>query len=117
MVADRALFCSIGGKFRDREGGNDMRILFGATIALSMMACANARPVSDSSGKSKPTLASNAGGPNAKGKYVCEYEEDTGSHLRQKVCRYVDSNNDARGQTQDQFRQWNSQQWAPSKGN
>jgi hypothetical protein len=94
-----------------------MRNLLAATLALSLLACANAKPVANSSAKSKPTLASNAGGPNAKGKYTCEYEEDTGSHLRQKVCRYVDSENDARGQTQDQFRQWNSQQWAPAKGN
>jgi hypothetical protein len=93
-----------------------MRIFFGAAIALSMMACANARPVSDSSVKSKPTLASNAGGPNAKGKYTCEYEEDTGSHLRQKVCRYVDSDNDARLQTQDMFRSWTSGQYAPNSG-
>jgi hypothetical protein len=83
-----------------------MRSFLGAAIALSLMACANARPVNDSSGRSKPTLASNAGGPDAKGKYICDYEEDTGSHLRQKVCRYRDSDNDHRLQTQDQFREW-----------
>jgi hypothetical protein len=81
-----------------------MRIFLGAALALSMMACANARP--DSSGRSTPTLASNAGGPNATGKYTCEYQEDTGSHLRQKVCRYVDSDSDMRGKTQDMFREW-----------
>jgi hypothetical protein len=78
-------------------------LLGATTLAFSLIACANARPVSD---KPKPTLASNAGGPNAKGKYTCEYEEDTGSHLRQKVCRYIDSDNDARGQTQDAVREW-----------
>jgi hypothetical protein len=83
-----------------------MRNFLRAAVALSLMACANARPVNDSWGRSKPTLASNAGGPNATGRYTCDYEEDTGSHLRQKVCRYIDSDHDARGQTQDMFREW-----------
>jgi len=100
-----------------------MRFPLAATLALSLIACASSRPMqdatatTDSSGKSKPNLASNAGGPNAKGKYTCDYEEDTGSHLRQKICRYVDSDNDARGRVQDDIREFEQHMLAPMKGN
>jgi hypothetical protein len=85
-----------------------MRSLFVACIGLSFIACASGGPQGTSGGAlkntSKPTLASNAGGPNAQGKYVCEFEEDTGTHLRNKVCRYVDSETEARMHIQDEMR-------------
>ncbi|HEX4384626.1 MAG TPA: hypothetical protein VH083_16805 [Myxococcales bacterium] len=67
------------------------------------MGCASNRAAP--AGKAKPTLASNAGGPTAKGKYTCTFEEDVGSHFRQKVCRYVDDQTDARAQQQDDIRE------------
>ena len=75
-----------------------MRSILLASVALSLVACAGTTASGTSSGKQlndtrKPTLQSNAGGPNARGKYVCEYEEDTGTHLRNKVCRYIDDEN------------------------
>jgi hypothetical protein len=84
--------------------GFDMRLVSSALLGLALAGCASNRaaPAAD---KSKPTLASNAGGPAAKGKYTCTYEEDVGSHLRQKVCRYVDDRTDARGQQQDDIRE------------
>lgn len=85
-----------------------MRSLLAACLGLSLVACATPGPQGGAlkNKSSTPTLSSNAGGPNAKGKYVCEYEEDTGSHLRNKVCRYVDEESDERGRTQDEFRNW-----------
>ena len=81
-----------------------MRFSLTAALAFSLIACAASRPKQDAtatasaSGKAaKPTLASNAGGPNAQGKYICEYEEDTGSHMRQKVCRYQDNGESRQG--------------------
>jgi hypothetical protein len=96
-----------------------MRFTLAATLALSLIACAgpNATSASSTAGKSQPTLASNAGGPKAKGKYTCEYEEDTGSHLRNKVCRYIDSDSDARGRLQDDIREFQQHQFAAMKGN
>ena len=91
-----------------------MRSLLAACLGLSFVACAT----SGSQGgalKNKsntPTLSSNAGGPNAKGKYVCEFEEDTGSHLRSKVCRYVDEESEQRARTQDDVRNWQRGQGA-----
>jgi hypothetical protein len=99
-----------------------MRLRLVAPIALALFACASARPtadttnVADGRNAARPTLASNAGGPNARGKYTCDYEEDTGSHLRQKVCRYVDSENDARGQVQDAVREWQAHPIAGAPG-
>jgi hypothetical protein len=88
-----------------------MRFSLVAVLALSLMACASTHTAgNDSSGKAKPTLASNAGGPAAKGKYICDYEEDTGSHRRSKICRYVDDtegSQNAREKTQDQWRYFN----------
>ena len=88
-----------------------MRSLFAVCLGLSFAGCATTGSSGSQGGALKnksntPTLSSNAGGPNAKGKYVCEYEEDTGTHLRNKVCRYVDSDDDTRGQTQDAIREW-----------
>jgi hypothetical protein len=88
-----------------------MRFSLVAVLTLSMMACASTHTASkDSSGKPTPSLASNAGGPAAKGKYICDYEEDTGSHRRTKICRYVDDtegSQNAREKTQDQWRYFN----------
>jgi hypothetical protein len=79
-----------------------MRFPLAATLALSLIACASSNStVAKKKADPKESLASNAGGPNAKGKYVCTYDEDTGSHMRQKICRYVDedtSNNRSRAQ-------------------
>jgi|SRR5476649_308479 hypothetical protein len=80
-----------------------MRFPLAAVLVFSLIACASTRAANNAE-KSKPTLASNAGGPAAKGKYTCDYEEDTGSHLRQKVCRYIDSDTDTIHQTQDDWR-------------
>ena len=83
-----------------------MRFALAAVSVVSMIACAApSAETKDGGGKSKPTLASNAGGPTAKGKYICSYEEDVGSHLRQKVCRYLDDQGDARGRQQDDLRE------------
>ena len=83
-----------------------MRVPLAAAAVLSFVACASPTAASkDGSGKSKQQLASNAGGPNAKGKYTCTFEEDVGSHFRQKVCRYIDDQNDARGRQQDDIRE------------
>ena len=81
-----------------------MRLVSSAVLGLALAGCASHRaaPAAD---KSKPTLASNAGGPPARGKYTCTYEEDVGSHFRQKVCRYVDDQSDARRQQQDDIRE------------
>ncbi|HEY2031123.1 MAG TPA: hypothetical protein VGH20_18130 [Myxococcales bacterium] len=83
-----------------------MRSLFAVCLGLSFVGCATGGSQSTSlkNKSGTPTLASNAGGPNAKGKYVCEFEEDTGSHLRNKVCRYVDSDTEARMHIQDEVR-------------
>jgi len=82
-----------------------MRSLFALCLGLSFVGCAATGPQSTTlkNKSSTPTLASNAGGPDAKGKYVCEYEEDTGSHLRNKVCRYVDGDAAARAQIQNEI--------------
>jgi hypothetical protein len=63
-----------------------------SVLAIVLFACASAKPnpVATAPAPPKPTLASNAGGPDAKGKYVCEYEEPVGTHVPKKVCRYVD---------------------------
>jgi hypothetical protein len=85
-----------------------MRFLNVTTAALCLFACATPRKANKD--KAKPTLASNAGGPNAKGKYVCTYDEDTGSHLRNKVCRYIDDTAGslrAREDTQENWRRFN----------
>ncbi|HEY2031124.1 MAG TPA: hypothetical protein VGH20_18135 [Myxococcales bacterium] len=83
-----------------------MRSLFAVCLGLSFAGCATASSQGTSlkNKSGTPTLSSNAGGPNAKGKYVCEFEEDTGSHLRNKVCRYVDSDTEARMHIQDEVR-------------
>jgi hypothetical protein len=100
-----------------------MRFSLVAVLALSLMACAGTHTASnDSSGKAKPTLASNADGPAAKGKYFCDYEENTGSHRRQKICRYIDSDTDTIHQTQDDWRDFLHRQdtkpgMNPSSGN
>ncbi len=85
-----------------------MRLPIIAAAAFSVFACASTRATSTD--KSKPTLASNAGGPAAKGKYTCTFEEDTGSHMRNKVCRYIDDTDGsirARNETQDHWRRFN----------
>jgi hypothetical protein len=86
-----------------------MRFPLVATLALSLIACAssNTTVAKKKTADPKETLASNAGGPAAKGKYVCTYDEDTGSHMRQKTCRYVDedTNNANRRQQQDDMRE------------
>lgn len=86
-----------------------MRSLFAVCLGLSFAGCATAGSQGSQGGALKnksgtPSLQSNAGGPDAKGKYVCEYEEDTGTHLRNKVCRYVDSDTEARMHIQDEVR-------------
>jgi hypothetical protein len=96
-----------------------MRFPVVATLALSLIACASSRPAQTSStatDKDKPPLASNAGGPAAKGKYICDYEEDTGSHRRTKICRYVDDTDgsrNARAQTQDNWREFMNHSLGP----
>jgi hypothetical protein len=85
-----------------------MRFSLVATLALSLMACASSNTsAAKKKADPKETLASNAGGPAAKGKYVCTYDEDTGSHLRQKTCRYVDDDaaNNTRNRAQDDIRE------------
>ena len=82
-----------------------MRSLFAVCLGLSFVGCAGGGPQGGTlkNKSSAPTLSSNAGGPDAKGKYVCEFEEDTGSHLRNKVCRYVDGDAAARGTIQNEI--------------
>jgi hypothetical protein len=82
-----------------------MRFALAAMSVLSIVACAAPAPSAKGAGAKKTELASNAGGPNAKGKYVCTYEEDVGSHMRQKICRYIDDQGDARGRQQDDMRE------------
>jgi hypothetical protein len=85
-----------------------MRFPMAVTLAFSLLACAST--TSSKTDKAKdPTLASNAGGPNAKGKYTCTYEEDTGSHMRQKICRYVEDSSVARDRTQQDMRDLSQQ--------
>lgn len=86
-----------------------MRLSILAVAAFTLIACASTQSASTKDKSAKPTLASNAGGPAAKGKYVCSYDEDTGSHMRNKVCRYIDDtagSQRARQETQDNFRRW-----------
>jgi hypothetical protein len=83
-----------------------MRSALAAVAVLSLIACAGAKPAgTDGPGKAKQPLASNASGPAPKGKYICTFEEDVGSHFRQKICRYIDDSNDARGRQQDDIRE------------
>jgi hypothetical protein len=99
-----------------------MRFPLVATLALSLFACTSSRPAQKSAAASadvKPTLNSNAGGPAAKGKYICDYEEDTGSHRRTKICRYVDDTDgsqNARSQTQDNWREFMNHSLGPKGG-
>jgi hypothetical protein len=83
-----------------------MRFSMAVTLAVSLFACAStSSSKATSTDKAKtPTLSSNAGGPAAKGKYTCSYEEDTGSHMRQKICRYVDESTEARDRVQQDMR-------------
>jgi hypothetical protein len=96
-----------------------MRFPLIATVIVSFIACASSKPKATPLADARnhqPTLQSNANGPNARGKYVCDFEEDTGSHLRQKVCRYIDNDNDARGQTQDWIRAQEMSNFSRPKG-
>jgi hypothetical protein len=83
-----------------------MRFPMAVTLAFSLIACAStSSSKANNTAKAKDgTLSSNAGGPNAKGKYTCSYEEDTGSHMRQKICRYVDESTEARDRAQQDMR-------------
>ena len=82
-----------------------MRFPMAVTLALSLVACASSRSSqANKDSGTKETLQSNAGGPNAKGKYTCTYEEDTGSHHRTKICRYVEDTAEARERTQQDIR-------------
>ncbi|HEX4384627.1 MAG TPA: hypothetical protein VH083_16810 [Myxococcales bacterium] len=96
-----------------------MRFPLVATLALSLIACAssNTSAAKKKSADPKETLASNAGGPAAKGKYVCTYDEDTGSHMRTKTCRYVDEDNASgnRHQAQDDMREMGMHNTATTK--
>jgi hypothetical protein len=87
-----------------------MRFSIAATLAFSLIACASTQTASNRAVKPGPMLASNAGGPEAKGKYTCDYEAETGSHRRQKICRYVDSDTDTIHATQDGMREFQSHQ-------
>jgi hypothetical protein len=84
-----------------------LTLVFAAALAF---ACASNKPKIARSDANTPgagpSLASNAGGPNAKGKYVCSYEEPIGSHVPVKVCRYqdADDNNEERNRVQDSLR-------------
>jgi hypothetical protein len=80
--------------------------LFAVSIAIACTSTTAASSTSQKSAQQKtPPLASNAGGPNAKGKFVCEYEDSVGTHFSQKVCRYRDEDEEqrARQSTQDAF--------------
>jgi hypothetical protein len=101
-----------------------MRFKMVVMLGVPLIACASsrARPAQTTavaSSESKPTLKSNAGGPAAKGKYICDYEEDTGSHMRQKVCRYVEDtegSQNSRNQTQDNWREFMNHSLGPKGG-
>jgi hypothetical protein len=81
-------------------------LVFVASLAFACAGSKAAKPDATKPPGAGPTLASNAGGPDAKGKYVCAYEEKLGSHVPVKVCRYQDENSydDTRDRLQDSLR-------------